>query len=669
MARGNQSRTRLLHAFLVLFVLWICGAHLWLQKKRAETESLRLFEATIRTSFCVESKPLHHPICNHLPHGGAATASSLWYSSLIQIHNASIHPRDTQRRLHANWTRQLLQFLAPNLLEQGLRASPSYTSLEPIFTKLYHRLVNDSAPPLKIIVFGGSTAEGVGCSRVSKELFGGQQVKTKGTTGQGRNCAWPFRLQVFLDQFLGQGVIEINNLAVGGSTSDLTEPFLKYWLYPPFFRPTGPDIVINAHSTNDNNPPAFHYATLNTTGDDFHANRFTQRNQDFIETAINSRHCTGQAQPLVLYVDEYMGNIQDVLLGDGQGLERMQLLADMFPQVGLISPASAVRPFVFADIWEVVFSPNWKKAKGGSSNFNNSQTAVNVHFGLSGHVTIMWVVAYAMLQLTLDFCEDSRGHHRPAHVAPSLLLSSLAKTSQFLSIAKTPPKFLFWNKRQEIDETEGSAQSPAAAPLGVLSNISNIWRESVAVKYRDERMYCESRGQTTEQLDDRTPCVFAFLAAPLGTHGNQDDLNNYLRPFIMLKASGGGWEARNDLREDGFVNKLGLVATRPDATVTLALRNLQKPVRVITLHTLKSFGEKWLDARAKFTLEVFEKGLQVYMHEFVIEGVHNQNTSISYPFRLDLHDRQASVGSTIRFRIDLIGGTTFKINALMFCSR
>ena len=132
------------------------------------------------------------------------------------------------------------------------------------------------------------------------------------------------------------------------------------------------------------------------------------------------------------------------------------------------------------------------------------------------------------------------------------------------------------------------------------------------------------------------------------------------------------------MRQGGFQNKLGLVAMHANATMTLGFQHIPQPVRIVTVHYLKSYGDAWKNSRLRFQLEIFfnndnpqqTKMMMIHHQEsFELEGVHDQNVSISYVHRLDLgRNAEAPMGSSIRFRMELVGGQTFKINALMCCS-
>jgi hypothetical protein len=171
----------------------------------------------------------------------------------------------------------------------------------------------------------------------------------------------------------------------------------------PVFAPDGPDIVVNAYSANDNLPPAFH-ATKNTTIDAFHWVRVYERNRQFVQAAAKCSSCrTGT--PLILYVNDYVGNQQESIWGEGQVDEVVQGIADYDASVAYVSTAHMVQQWVFADTSEHFFSGIWTD--------RNGRPALNVHFGMAGHVTALLAIAYGLLQLALDFCDfDISCHHQ-----------------------------------------------------------------------------------------------------------------------------------------------------------------------------------------------------------------------------------------------------------------
>ena len=723
-----------------------------------------------------------HPFCSKVfgnddkqPSSSSTTTTAryLWSRYLDPIlYEASIHPYDERQRIHYEWTRKLLDMLSSphnQRFEAAVRTIPHhYPSLERIYSLLEMRLgyiiqqrseivhgkttttsKQNPPPPLKILVFGGSIVEGIGCDEWSRKdlkvtknstsrVAAGASEQTKTL----RPCSWPFRLESFVNKVVHQLIdgsklpgrmelpplVQVHNLAVGGTNSDAALPVLRYWLTgdSSVFEPYGADIVINAYSANDNLPPAFH-ATKNTTVDHFHAKRVYKRNQDFIDAAIAYAQSPGAARsgvsslgnpcedfkqhgqnqqefstenyrtyPIVLYVDDYIGNQQESIVGEGTLQEVMTLLIHEFQYLGLlgyVSPANMVRAYVLANTSETVLSPKWVDKRG--------EYAINVHFGLSTHVYIAWTVAYALLKMTLDFCDDDHNIW--------ILQQRRQQQSRCASSSNFPLSQEEQRQRHKLRNLLGRVTSVQATPPSVseasLSTISEWWRQSNAESLEMKKQEICSDGSSpghTAATSSHNPCVFAFLAAPLGTHQQEAKLHQYLQQYMIHSTGGviGGWQSKNNFRHGGFQNKLGFVATKPNATVTFAFQHIAKPVRVLTIHYLKSYGPNWDDSVAKFTLEVFYKQRKTYTKEFELEGFHAQNTSISYGFRLDLtqdseeqfyaekkgaaaaaassstastahnSDKEvAPIGSSIRLRLDLVSGKNFKINAMMVCSR
>ena len=674
------------------------------------------------TTNTASTTPTIHPLCTKIPAG--KSVESIWKQQFEAIYQASIHPDDSNR-VHANWTKQLLTILHPSILKRSIRLLPNnYPTMERMFTQVYHQLNRNDGTrettPIKIFVFGGSIVEGIGCDRWGRELQVPRKKRVNRmahTIPSIRRCSWPFRLHHFLETLLGPSIIQVHNLAVGGTHSEAAVPVLRYWL-SEVFPPSGPDIIVNAYSANDNLPPAF-FSSHNTTQNPFHTYRIFQRNMDFVAAAFSSRPCqsstsstsssSSTGRPFVWYINDYFGNQQESILGEGQVDEVIQQLALWHKNnLAYVSPASMVRLWVLANTSETVFSPKWTTKLGGPT--------INVHFGMSTHVVTMWTMAYSLLQTAVDFCDENRRRvwwynkkqprKKPPLSAtttvkitadtnadcnqqtPSLAhttgseFSELLQSSLHHTMTETPPDIFYvdlsgWESEQMRSPTEYVVPN-----MYVLSwnNISRRWKEMIDKNNQVEQAYCQSvtyqqynstGGQTSISIA-LNPCIFAFLAAPLGTHQAEGKLHQFLSPYVIGPFD--QWLPQNNYRHGGFQNKLGLVAQHPNATITLGFHHITQPVKVVTIHYIKSYGPKWHNAKTKCTLEVFKKQKIISTTSFILEGFHSQNTSISYDFRLDLSKNHgdmakvAPIGSSIRFNMELISGETFKINAMMFCS-
>jgi hypothetical protein len=551
--------------------------------------------------------------------GDGRTAASTWRAHLHGILEASIHPFD-EGRVHQNWTKELLEAVTPELMERALRTQPSYKDIDRIIRIIDKRLHNSSAPPLHVGVFGGSVTIGSGCETLPKELKNKvkKQPGEKGDRVKGRICAWPFRLQQLADSFLGKGVVQIHNLAVGGTASQQAQPVISYWLYPsdsPLID-RGPDVIVNSYSTNDN------LSFSNATGDFKHFNNALKVTHGFLQTALRSRPC--HDPPVVYFVDEYIGNQHELLLGEAIRHDAVQLISNQ-AKFGYISSAFAARPLVHADTDETLFSALWEK---------RGKRIRDVHFGMPGHIYVSWVFAYSVLKAAADFCVDQEFHDE------DLRSSSVLKGSQTLVQSDFSP-----------DLTSGLS----------WRNVTSQWNGRETARIRAEEDYCQS------STSNEKPCQFAFVATPAGTAHNAGQLNRYIAPF---QVSSTGWAGQNDIKIGGWQNKLGLVADKAGASIVLELKNIENSIRFLTLDSLKSYGEKWANSEAQFNITIWNNSSFVE-HEtsFRVKGYHNRTASISSSYRFDLGAYSAKPGQTVTLQIKLVGGTMFKIIALMLCSR
>jgi hypothetical protein len=376
-------------------------------------------------------------------------------------------------------------------------------------------------PPLKILVFGGSVIEGVNLNLWSQNALNlrmKSNINQKGAgASKGRKCTWPYRLEAFVNHIVQELVlppsshnnnnkpnhmhnrttdntttipfpplIQVHNLAVGGTSTRSSLPVLNYCL-SEVFAPDGTDVVLNDYSANDNYP-AYDHSPKNTTGDYYHTWTTMKDSEKFLAPATlyaqsststlfpppgsSSSFCTdphndkrqGQKQPsdpdtttttnsttrtaikpppsfpVTFFIDSYVGNAQPSILGKGTLQESNTLLAREFQHLGLvgyISAANMYSPFVRGNTDENVFSAVWESRR---------KWLREVHFPLSSHMVVTWAVAYGLLRTTLDFCEDDR--HRasqkrmgggPGGVIAGKLQTSLEQRLHKPSLQFPPP--------------------------------------------------------------------------------------------------------------------------------------------------------------------------------------------------------------------------------------
>eukprot|EP00980_Cylindrotheca_fusiformis_P027248 scaffold19531_cov106-Cylindrotheca_fusiformis.AAC.3 len=604
-------------------------------------------------------------ICQKLLKGReASTAASFWLSFESQILEALVHPQDTEH-LQKPWIEELLRFLTPFKLKKAMLPHTDPNILKSLLRKLQTRLHDPSKyPKIKVLVFGGSIVEGSGCDIPPPAYVFRKNLDTSSSNSRTRKlaynslqeCAWPHRLQLLADAVFPNS-IDIFNLAVGGTHSRAAVPVLEHWLLPSDIiqkQPNGPDIIINAYAANDNLPPAYHN-TQNTTKDYFHKYRVWKRLLEFVSAAKASRTRTEchTREPWIIFLHDYLGNQQESLVGESTVDEVVQWLVTTTTNspISYVRPAHLLSPYVWANASEHVWSGDWKNKKEGGSG-----SKINVHYGTAGHVTTAITVAYAMLQWGMDFCQEEEERE-------DLICRNDDSSTSF----DYPPLFPDDNSNMVQIELPSKEWMKVHQPDRVVPNITererNYKKRSAVASPNNKN--CPS---TTRQQHD---CVFAFLAAPLGTHSKKGPLQSYINDYTL---SSKDWMVQNNFRQGGFQNKLGLVATQPSAMLhfkfpvvagTATSNNYYK----LTIHYLKSYGDEWKNSHLKGLIEVYNNktptGTKIV---FELDGYHDQAVSISYTYVADDIVVDDSANSSIHLTLELVSGTTFKINAMMLCN-
>lgn len=178
----------------------------------------------------------------------------------------------------------------------------------------------ESNPPLRIAVFGGSVTLGRGCDKTNLRKM------------QNKECAWPKRFERLINQFFGREIIQVFNLAIGGTSTISATSRVKYWMYgDPELDKLGPDVIINSYSTNDSivpwgTPPEADLVKI--VGDNVR-----DRLEPFIRETLQSKGC--DLPPLIVHVDDSLGPHQPTVLGEMSYVSEMTRLAKVGENVSL----------------------------------------------------------------------------------------------------------------------------------------------------------------------------------------------------------------------------------------------------------------------------------------------------------------------------------------------
>lgn len=572
------------------------------------------------------------PVCSallsHSPPSTSFSTRELWSHNLQRILDASRHPNDHSNAAVERNAAILFHDLIPTYLQDGVKSRPRLQDVRRILNILQKRQSDpNNHRPLTILVLGGSVTEGRGCKEDA--FFAG---------GNNRQCAWPFRLQPFLNNLLGYDAVQVINAASGGTGSGQGSRLIKYWMYPPQVLPDGPDIIINGYGMNDSflwgalDFPEFERVNMKFQG-------ILDAINNFVTTIYEAHPCT---HPMIIYLDDYLGTHRQGNLIYDQMYNTVMSLVTKWYRLLAVSSADVVRRVVLADTSETMYTPKW--------TMNGGRYKEEVHFGAGGHMLILWTLAYGILDAVTTYCDDERWQLERRGA-----LTNDTKTTEDMSASP----FTFNTHAKDLAD---SSLPPPLTNDTMLEKISKQWTD--LAKSKQEK--CSDENQA-KQLSG-TPCVFAFIAGPEGYTSSKGKLEGYLRPF---RTQVNGFECQDDMK-DGWSRKLGYVATKAGASVTFEVKDVQRDVRYIMLDYLKSYGDKWANSQARFTASVMRKGDEAYkeVHQFTLDGFHDATASITYSAKEDIGETiMAKVGDNFRLQIELIGGTTFKIMGMMFCNR
>eukprot|EP00979_Chaetoceros_neogracilis_P001788 scaffold323_cov251-Chaetoceros_neogracile.AAC.3 len=531
------------------------------------------------------------------------SASQLWQRYLPKIIAASVnmdvpgHLQGSSQEAQLGKIHSLLtDILPPSQLRKAVRNLPSsqYETIEHIIEKFQKRILDpDHNAPVLIAVFGGSVTLG-------RECYPGKKVRRARLTEP--TCNWPHRLELLINTLFENEVVKVINLATGGTGTATGTRMVKYWMYPKDLKESGPDIIINAYSTNDG------IGAGGRSGID----GVRDSMQNFVRAAIESKPCA--TPPLVVCVDDYLGNAKganDNVLKELNYAMVLEQVAKWYDTVA-ISYAEVVRNIVYKDITNKTFH------KHG-----------NVHFEHLAHQTVAWSVVFAFLEMFENHCDDKQRE---------------------LFIAETR------DKRQEHNRSAVPILPPPLTNDLTLTKIASVWKASESGLYQDSfGVDCIGMNST-----DQDPCIVAWIVQR-GLFGS-NELNNFMRQHIISKSGGWGIESNAD---DGWSNKVGFAATTPDASFTLEFKDIAKDLNVVTIFFMRSYGEKWKDSKARFTVTSSNhKNSTLAQHD--IDGVHEMEYSLTLIERIKLTN-SVEKGDTIKLKVDMISGNAFKIMGMTLC--
>jgi hypothetical protein len=423
-------------------------------------------------------------------------------------------------------------------------------------------------------------------------------------------CAWPYRLEQFVNQLFGGELIKVHVVGMGGTNSAMAASILEYELLPKEMKT--PDILISSYATNDMHVLNVQNSIeLNVTLRDL----VFDITQTFLRLAWKPNACRKGPRPLFLHLDDYLGNEQNEIWSTTTLSQAVQVLANYYGFPSMSYP-DMVRDLVYANTRETVFSPQgWYKKNGAYGR--------EIHPGATGHITMAWMTAYNFLNLGTLFCSTQR------MVEQTLALGG----------------------NEKFPHAPWRGVPPPLTRNLSLEHVSALWEAATIEEKRAQLTISECR--------DR--CVFSWVS---GIDLLQSDVSYAKAIFADHIVESDGWALTEFQRKMGFTpDDKG----RNGSALVLGFENLVQPIHSVTIFYMRSFGVKWEGSLAKVHVmsNVGKEWRELATKE--MSGFHEKGNSQTYAHTIPLIQAVAA-GASLRIRIAMVGGSTFKVMGLAVCS-
>lgn len=190
------------------------------------------------------------------------------------------------------------------------------------------------------------------------------------------DCAWPNRLQNFINNIIGD-VVEVTNMAVRATDSSIGKTMLQ-GKNQNTDMPSNPDIIINSFSTNDM----------------FAANAPANLEEFVRHVVLRDEQCQ---KPLLIHFSDVIGSQSRKISDLNLFAQTVHTLANYYG-FGSVSYYTSVLDYViYGDSQEYWFKPvGWNSAA--------KKRAEDGHPQLGMHVVSAWTVGYYLLNLVTTYC-------------------------------------------------------------------------------------------------------------------------------------------------------------------------------------------------------------------------------------------------------------------------
>ena len=506
-------------------------------------------------------------------------------------------------------------------LPRGVQRLPrDWSAMEGVLAKLvkrYQYLKNPNEtnnlppppppPPVTVVVMGGSVAMGMNCD-------------SHGLTEY--RCAWAFRLESFLHRLAGLGdtyhrrdddtkLIRILNKSVGGLNSADGERLLRYEM----FDTNEFDVIINSYGTND-----MHIKTIKEAerlGLSL-ADYSLAIKQDFIRTALSlpsicdDNNQKQQQSPLVLLLNDYIGNEQRSVLETMEGEHIIDLVASYYG-LGAISYPSMINDMVYANTTHQNLSPPWyDPTKDGDMQRE-------VHYGAVFHRIAVLLISYYAWMATTTFCG-----------------------------------MVVWSNSHYKDSMRTGLPPPLTNDL-VLDTISEEWKEHDRLR----RDFSEAVGtnESVPSCVDSNRCSFSWISTMPKTNNDAE----FFAPYIHEPTS--TWTLVDTKKR--FVTGWSPPRDGVGKSFALDIPLTTRPVKNVIFYIEKAKGYN-STASIEILQSTVEDSWESVLGPRFVSGEHDQKRRNVYIEEWTL-PRDVVPPNTLRIRLVLKEGHTFKLTGIGAC--
>lgn len=418
------------------------------------------------------------------------------------------------------------------------------------------------------------------------------------------------------------------------------QSYFSFVLWDSGFLPEetkNPDILINAYSTND-----MHILTVLEAqeGNQTLRDKVMDMTQEFVRSVMKEGE---DCAPLLLHMDDYLGNEQRSILTTTELSQAVNVLANYYGFASM-SFANAVRDIVYADTQEGWISPvGWYP---GDLKKLSDQMEREIHPGMGMHIIASWVAAYNLFHMASVYCS---------------MEGFLNETKTVNETQERPYEAIFGlprKKKKKFEIIPTIPFRPKGRPSGLpprldydlsLENVTALWRASTPPAHCISTSGGSSNSKESNQTDK---CPFSWFSG-LSKEGLNETVASYLfstKNAYVTKNT--GWVTNQGGK------KLGI---SPDKGKELQF-TFPMSISTLTLFYMKSYGTMWDASRVTVSVSQHPDGDGLIQSDELV-GYHAKETSETYTHRMEF---QPTRGDAI-ISINLIGGTTFKIMGMAVC--